>query len=131
VRNIALACRRDPSVLSRIPSALILHLGAGTVASGEKRTEVGHGRSVARQRGRDAGRATVGAPLSRLRDERRPRRHTALSRRRAGDRAGRTDSLPGPVGGAVSHGCIRVRNDVVGRLAHRAPLGTPVDISVH
>jgi lipoprotein-anchoring transpeptidase ErfK/SrfK len=28
----------------------------------------------------------------------------------------------------VSHGCIRVRNAVIGWLAHRLPLGTPVVI---
>jgi lipoprotein-anchoring transpeptidase ErfK/SrfK len=35
---------------------------------------------------------------------------------------------PDRLGRDVSHGCIRVRNDVVRRLAHRVPLGTPVDI---
>jgi lipoprotein-anchoring transpeptidase ErfK/SrfK len=38
---------------------------------------------------------------------------------------------PSVLGGDVSHGCIRVRNSVVSRLAARVPLGTPVDIRVH
>jgi lipoprotein-anchoring transpeptidase ErfK/SrfK len=36
---------------------------------------------------------------------------------------------PWLVGGDVSHGCIRVRNDVVTRLANELPLGTPVQIA--
>lgn len=37
-------------------------------------------------------------------------------------------SEPQAIGSDVSHGCIRVRNDVISLLAHRVPLGTPVDI---
>ena len=37
-------------------------------------------------------------------------------------------SRPELLGQAVSHGCIRVANDVVTRLRRLAPLGTPVDI---
>ncbi|HKG38962.1 MAG TPA: L,D-transpeptidase [Conexibacter sp.] len=33
---------------------------------------------------------------------------------------------PGALGGDVSHGCIRVRNGVIARLARELPLGTPV-----
>jgi lipoprotein-anchoring transpeptidase ErfK/SrfK len=29
----------------------------------------------------------------------------------------------------VSHGCIRIRNDVIEKLAHLLPLGTPVTIT--
>lgn len=36
---------------------------------------------------------------------------------------------PSRVGTDVSHGCIRVRNDVIRRLAARVPLGTPVRIA--
>jgi lipoprotein-anchoring transpeptidase ErfK/SrfK len=36
---------------------------------------------------------------------------------------------PWLVGGDVSHGCIRVRNDVITRLANELPLGTPVRIA--
>jgi lipoprotein-anchoring transpeptidase ErfK/SrfK len=36
--------------------------------------------------------------------------------------------LPGLLGQAVSHGCIRVRNSQVIRLRRLAPVGTPVDI---
>jgi lipoprotein-anchoring transpeptidase ErfK/SrfK len=36
-------------------------------------------------------------------------------------------SLPGLLGGAISHGCIRVRNSQVIRLRALAPVGTPVD----
>lgn len=35
---------------------------------------------------------------------------------------------PELLGQAVSHGCIRVENDVARRLARLAPLGTPIDI---
>jgi lipoprotein-anchoring transpeptidase ErfK/SrfK len=35
---------------------------------------------------------------------------------------------PELLGQAVSHGCIRVRNDVARRLRRLAPLGTPIDI---
>lgn len=35
---------------------------------------------------------------------------------------------PAGIGHTVSHGCIRVRNDVIGRLAGMLPLGTPVRI---
>jgi lipoprotein-anchoring transpeptidase ErfK/SrfK len=35
---------------------------------------------------------------------------------------------PGRVGTDVSHGCIRVYNSVIARLAHELPLGTPVQI---
>jgi lipoprotein-anchoring transpeptidase ErfK/SrfK len=35
---------------------------------------------------------------------------------------------PGALGSDVSHGCIRVRNAVVARLARQLPLGTPVRI---
>jgi lipoprotein-anchoring transpeptidase ErfK/SrfK len=35
---------------------------------------------------------------------------------------------PGSIGHAVSHGCVRVPNDVVTVLAHSLPLGTPVTI---
>jgi lipoprotein-anchoring transpeptidase ErfK/SrfK len=35
---------------------------------------------------------------------------------------------PSSIGRDVSHGCIRVRNDVIRRLARRLPLGTPVEI---
>jgi len=35
---------------------------------------------------------------------------------------------PGLLGEAVSHGCIRVSNDVARRLERLAPLGTPIDI---
>ena len=38
-------------------------------------------------------------------------------------------NAPGTVGGDVSHGCIRVANAVVTRLARRLPLGTPVTIT--
>jgi lipoprotein-anchoring transpeptidase ErfK/SrfK len=37
-------------------------------------------------------------------------------------------NAPAALGGDVSHGCIRVRNDVIERLARRLPLGTPVRI---
>jgi len=33
---------------------------------------------------------------------------------------------PGGIGSSVSHGCVRVTNDVITFLAHRIPLGTPV-----
>jgi lipoprotein-anchoring transpeptidase ErfK/SrfK len=33
---------------------------------------------------------------------------------------------PSVLGKSVSHGCIRVRNDIIRRLARRVPLGTPV-----
>jgi hypothetical protein len=33
------------------------------------------------------------------------------------------------VGSDVSHGCIRLRNDVITRLAHELSLGTPVRIA--
>jgi lipoprotein-anchoring transpeptidase ErfK/SrfK len=36
---------------------------------------------------------------------------------------------PWLIGGAVSHGCIRVHNSVIRRLARRIPLGTPVRIT--
>jgi lipoprotein-anchoring transpeptidase ErfK/SrfK len=35
---------------------------------------------------------------------------------------------PGRVGTDVSHGCLRVTDDVITRLAGRLPLGTPVEI---
>jgi lipoprotein-anchoring transpeptidase ErfK/SrfK len=35
---------------------------------------------------------------------------------------------PSSIGQAVSHGCIRLPNDVIGRLADLLPLGTPVTI---
>jgi lipoprotein-anchoring transpeptidase ErfK/SrfK len=35
---------------------------------------------------------------------------------------------PELLGQAVSHGCIRVANDVAARLRRLAPLGTPIDI---
>jgi hypothetical protein len=35
---------------------------------------------------------------------------------------------PGLLGQAVSHGCVRVANDVATRLRRLAPLGTPIDI---
>ena len=34
----------------------------------------------------------------------------------------------GSIGGSVSHGCIRLRNSDITRLAHVLPLGTPVTI---
>lgn len=37
-------------------------------------------------------------------------------------------SQPGAIGANVSHGCIRVSNAVITRLARRVPLGTPVVI---
>jgi lipoprotein-anchoring transpeptidase ErfK/SrfK len=37
-------------------------------------------------------------------------------------------SLPGLIGQAVSHGCIRMRNEDVVRLRRLAPVGTPIDI---
>jgi lipoprotein-anchoring transpeptidase ErfK/SrfK len=36
---------------------------------------------------------------------------------------------PSSIGEAVSHGCIRVPNDVVARLAELLPLGTPVSVA--
>ena len=36
-------------------------------------------------------------------------------------------SLPGLLGQAVSHGCVRVANPVASALQRLAPLGTPVD----
>ena len=36
---------------------------------------------------------------------------------------------PGTIGEAVSHGCIRVPNDVIIRLSEELPLGTPVTIA--
>lgn len=36
-------------------------------------------------------------------------------------------SAPGSIGHDVSHGCIRVRNAVIERLAKRIPLGSPVE----
>jgi lipoprotein-anchoring transpeptidase ErfK/SrfK len=38
-------------------------------------------------------------------------------------------SRPGALGRDVSHGCIRVRNAAIVRLAHTVPLGTPVDVA--
>jgi lipoprotein-anchoring transpeptidase ErfK/SrfK len=38
-------------------------------------------------------------------------------------------SAPASIGHDVSHGCIRVANAVVARLARRLPLGTPVTIA--
>lgn len=38
-------------------------------------------------------------------------------------------SAPGAIGRDVSHGCIRVRNAVIERLAQRIPLGSPVEIT--
>src|SRR3954454_3069971 len=38
-------------------------------------------------------------------------------------------NAPGALGQDVSHGCIRVRNTVISRLAHLVALGTPVDIA--
>jgi lipoprotein-anchoring transpeptidase ErfK/SrfK len=37
-------------------------------------------------------------------------------------------NLPELLGQAVSHGCVRVSNDVASRLRRLAPLGTPIDI---
>jgi hypothetical protein len=37
-------------------------------------------------------------------------------------------SQPAALGHDVSHGCIRVANDAITRIARRVPLGTPVDI---
>ena len=37
-------------------------------------------------------------------------------------------SLPGLIGQAVSHGCIRMRNEDVVRLRRLAAVGTPLDI---
>lgn len=37
-------------------------------------------------------------------------------------------SDPGSIGQAVSHGCVRVPNDVIARLASDLSLGTPVTI---
>ncbi len=37
-------------------------------------------------------------------------------------------NLPGLLGQAVSHGCVRVPNGVATRLRRLAPLGTPIDI---
>jgi len=37
-------------------------------------------------------------------------------------------SVPQLLGQAVSHGCIRVHNEVAGKLRKLAPLGTPIDI---
>ena len=39
-----------------------------------------------------------------------------------------TTNLPWLLGQAVSHGCVRVSNDVAARLERLAPLGTPVDV---
>lgn len=36
---------------------------------------------------------------------------------------------PAKVGQDVSHGCLRVTNDVISRLAHEVPLGTPIEIA--
>jgi lipoprotein-anchoring transpeptidase ErfK/SrfK len=36
--------------------------------------------------------------------------------------------MPELLGQAVSHGCIRVSNDVARRLERLAPLGTPIDV---
>jgi lipoprotein-anchoring transpeptidase ErfK/SrfK len=38
---------------------------------------------------------------------------------------------PGLIPGAVSHGCIRLRNDAIRRLAALMPVGTPVTITRH
>jgi len=35
---------------------------------------------------------------------------------------------PGSLGGAVSHGCVRVPKEVIRALADQLPLGTPVEI---
>jgi lipoprotein-anchoring transpeptidase ErfK/SrfK len=37
-------------------------------------------------------------------------------------------NLPELLGQAVSHGCVRVSNDVASRLRRLAPLGTPIDV---
>jgi lipoprotein-anchoring transpeptidase ErfK/SrfK len=37
-------------------------------------------------------------------------------------------SLPGLIGQAVSHGCIRLRNEDVVQLRRLAPVGTPIDV---
>ena len=38
-------------------------------------------------------------------------------------------SAPGAIGRDVSHGCIRVGNAIIERLAKRIPLGSPVEIT--
>ena len=35
---------------------------------------------------------------------------------------------PASIGNAVSHGCVRVPNEIITQLAHNLPLGTPVTI---
>lgn len=35
---------------------------------------------------------------------------------------------PGALGTAVSHGCVRVRNDIITTIAHTVPLGTPIEL---
>lgn len=37
-------------------------------------------------------------------------------------------SLKTPLGKAASHGCVRISNDVIGAIAERVPIGTPVTI---
>ena len=37
-------------------------------------------------------------------------------------------NLPGLLGQAVSHGCVRVPNHIATRLRRLAPLGTPIDV---
>jgi lipoprotein-anchoring transpeptidase ErfK/SrfK len=38
-------------------------------------------------------------------------------------------NAPGAIGSDVSHGCIRLRNAVIAKLARRVPLGSPVEIA--
>ena len=40
-------------------------------------------------------------------------------------------NAPGKLGGDVSHGCIRVANNVITKIASLVPIGTPVEIVTH
>ena len=61
----------------------------------------------------------------RARDERVRPRHRLARPRVVGIHG---TSLPWLLGQAVSHGCVRVSNDIATRLRRLAPLGTPIDI---
>ena len=94
--------------------ALVAALGAGSDARPGRLSALPDTRSTAPLRSRRAQRAATGCPTSFAGGDGQVGIHGT--------------NRPSVLGRDVSHGCIRVRNAVITRLARLVPLGTPVEV---
>ena len=130
--------RADAVEVRPVVNRIVVRLGARRIEVRRIRDGKLMLRSVAAV-GRTAPRRRAAVTSTSSRRSCRPTRSSAPSRwrrqRSRGSRTGRRNvvgihgtNLPGLLGQAVSHGCVRVPNHVATRLRRLAPLGTPIDI---